>query len=194
MRRIIPFLFLFAGTLIIFGLMSGRSIPSAQAQCGTTSTCKTCHETLAQKPVNQSGAWHIDHASYDLCVGCHAGSGTEQDETAAHAGITMNLADMAASCYNCHPDEYTAYYQGYADQLGLQAAPSISTSSYLQNLGNALCVTPVSVVPAIPPATTSNTGNFILIGVVALGVVTGGLLIFLNERRLKKDRKGGKRP
>jgi hypothetical protein len=187
----IPFLFLLAGTLIIFGLMSGHSIPSVQAQCGTTSTCKTCHETLAQKPVNQSGAWHIDHASYDLCATCHSGSSTDEEELAAHAGITINLVDMAPSCYNCHPDEYSVYYQKYADQLGLQAAPSISASSYLQNLGNVLCVSPASVVPAIPSATVSNSGNFLLIGVITLGVVIGGLLIAFNEHRLKKNRKGG---
>ncbi len=194
MKRIFPILFLLAGTLIVFTLVSWHPVPIANAQCGTTSTCKTCHETLAQNPVGQNGAWHIDHADYDICGDCHAGNVAETDQNTAHIGVTKNLSEMATSCYNCHTDNYTDYYQRYADQLGGQTAPSITSPSYLDALSNALCVTPVGVVPVIADRSSIfSPGNLILIGVVLAGLLGGAILILYNERRLKNKSKRGKK-
>src|SRR5450759_1323790 len=59
-----------AGILLIIGM--GIWLASAQpvhAQCGSqASSCKNCHETQGQMPVNNDGtAWHTQHAFGDFC-------------------------------------------------------------------------------------------------------------------------------
>ncbi len=193
MKRILPILFIVAGTLLVISLVSWRPVPAVNAQCGTTSSCQTCHETLGEHPVNQTGAWHIDHNEYDICADCHGGNNADLDQAIAHEGTSLDLADMATSCFNCHTDNYADYFQRYADQLGVQSLPSISQPSYLDNLSSALCITPVGVDPnAINKTNLLGTGNLVLIIIISLGVLAGAALIWMNERRLKKKYKGEK--
>ncbi len=79
----------------------------AQADCGTdASSCKVCHEGNQEMPVNQNGAWHVDHAFGDFCVSCHAGDKGTSDKVASHTGMHPVLADAKVSCETCHANDY----------------------------------------------------------------------------------------
>lgn len=97
-------------------------VQPAQAQCGSqASSCKNCHETQGKKPVNNDGtAWHQSHAFGDFCYICHFGNNQATDEVAAHAGMVSPLADVKASCAQCHPNDLQARAQVYADKLSIQ--------------------------------------------------------------------------
>ncbi len=99
------------------------------AQCGTqASSCKNCHEVQGQDPVNNEGAWHIDHAFGDFCEFCHAGNVTATEADAAHEGMVYPLADVQASCASCHPTDYQDLAVIYAGTLGVEiTAPSTET-------------------------------------------------------------------
>ena len=57
------FLLFVAASLLVIGLI--WSAQPAKAQCGSSaSSCKTCHETQGQDPVNTEGAWRLS-ATYD---------------------------------------------------------------------------------------------------------------------------------
>ncbi len=106
--------------LAMIGLLLWTAQPVA-AQCGSqASSCKNCHETQGQMPVNTSGEWHTAHAFGDFCEFCHAGNvqATEKDE--AHAGLVAPLSDVKASCQSCHPDDYMEQAQSYASILGVE--------------------------------------------------------------------------
>ncbi len=93
---------------------------SVSAQCGSqASSCKNCHETQAQDPVNNDGtAWHTQHAFGDFCYLCHAGNNQATDKVAAHTGLVSPLADIDASCKSCHPNDTLTFAQTYAATLG----------------------------------------------------------------------------
>ncbi|GAB4547730.1 MAG: hypothetical protein Kow0063_42490 [Anaerolineae bacterium] len=106
--------------LVTIGLSFWPAQPVA-AQCGSqASSCKNCHETQGQMPVNTNGEWHTAHAFGDFCEFCHAGNvqATEKDE--AHMGLVAPLADVKASCQSCHPTDFTERAQSYASTLGVE--------------------------------------------------------------------------
>jgi hypothetical protein len=111
------------------------NVQSAKAQCGSqASSCKNCHEVQAKDPVNNDGTgWHQSHAFGDFCYICHAGNNQATDKVAAHTGMVSPLADIKASCAQCHPNDLQARAQVYAVkldvQLGAGAAPAASGSS-----------------------------------------------------------------
>ncbi len=95
----------------------------ASAQCGSSaSSCKNCHETQKQDPVNTKGAWHTQHAFGDFCEFCHAGNVKAKDEASAHAGMLDPLSDVQGSCQSCHPNDYIDRAKSYADALGKTVA------------------------------------------------------------------------
>jgi hypothetical protein len=108
-----------------------------EAQCGSqTSSCKNCHETQAQDPVNNDGtAWHSQHAFGDFCYLCHGGNNQATDEATAHIGLVDPLSDIVTNCKSCHPNDYEADAQIYATTLGVQlgsgaaAATSVPAST-----------------------------------------------------------------
>ncbi len=108
-------------TLIMIGIAMA-SVQPVKAQCGSqASSCKNCHEVQAQKPVNNDGtAWHTSHAFGDFCYICHGGNQQATDKTAAHAGMAEPLADIQASCAQCHPKDLQTRAQVYAAKLGVQ--------------------------------------------------------------------------
>ncbi len=120
---------LFGITLVVAaGIWLGTATP-ASAQCGSqASSCKSCHEVQAEKPVNADGtAWHQSHAFGDFCYICHAGNNQATDKIMAHEGMVSPLADVKASCQQCHVADLDARAQVYATTLGvtLGAAPSV---------------------------------------------------------------------
>ncbi len=107
--------------VFLAGLLLLMPAPAASAQCGSqASSCKNCHETQAQGPVNNDGtAWHTQHQQIDACVNCHAGNPQSMDKAASHTGMVPWESDVKAGCFTCHPDDYMALAQGYATTLGV---------------------------------------------------------------------------
>ena len=106
------------------------------AQCGTqTSSCKNCHEVQGQDPVNAKGDWHVQHAFGDFCEFCHAGNVTATDKATAHQGMVPPMANVKASCQQCHSADLNQKAQVYATTLGIKLdagsgnAPAAPTSA-----------------------------------------------------------------
>lgn len=121
MKHLKPFsLLAISLMLVIIGIV--MAIPqSAEAQCGSSaSSCKTCHETQGEDPVNTEGAWHTQHAFGDFCEFCHAGNVQASDKAGAHEALAAPLEDVAASCQGCHPSDLTERAQKYASVLGIE--------------------------------------------------------------------------
>ena len=115
--------------LLVLGLLSWTAQP-AQAQCGSqASSCKSCHETQGQMPVNTNGQWHTVHAFGDFCEFCHAGNVQAKTKDDAHVGLVAPLDDVKAGCQSCHPTDYMDKAQVYASTLGVEvplAAPALA--------------------------------------------------------------------
>ena len=126
------------------------TVQPVKAQCGSqVSSCKNCHEVQAKDPVNNDGTgWHQSHAFGDFCYICHAGNNQATDKVAAHTGMVSPLADVKASCAQCHPNDLQARAQVYATKLGVQigtgGAPAASSSS-----------SATSVAPTTAPAASN---------------------------------------
>ncbi|MGZ6346480.1 MAG: hypothetical protein ACXWNC_02765, partial [Anaerolineales bacterium] len=119
-RKKITLLIVAIGVLLVTGSFFLMTATPAAAQCGSqASSCKNCHETQAQDPVNADGtAWHTQHAFGDFCYICHAGNNQATDKVAAHTGMVAPLSDINASCQSCHPTDTLAKAQIYATTLG----------------------------------------------------------------------------
>jgi len=204
------------GFLLVLG--TGLWLATAQpvkAQCGSqASSCKNCHEVQAQKPVNNDGTgWHQSHAFGDFCYLCHAGNQQATDKTLAHTGMVPPLADIKASCQQCHPKDLQDRAQVYATKLGIKvgnaaAAPAAgATAAATQSTAPASAAQPA--VSAAPVASAidandpnlvdyaknydeivlgkkpTNWGNMILIGLIGLIVVGGGGLVVTHEKLVK---------
>ena len=113
---------LFAGMALVIaaGIALATAIP-VRAQCGSqASSCKNCHEVQAQKPVNTDGTgWHQSHAFGDFCYLCHSGNQQATEKDAAHQGMVDPLADIKASCQQCHAADLQQRAQVYATALGV---------------------------------------------------------------------------
>ncbi len=115
--------------LLVVGLLSWTPQP-AQAQCGSqASSCKSCHETQAQMPVNSNGEWHTAHAFGDFCEFCHAGNVQAKGKDEAHVGLAAPLDDVKAGCQSCHPTDYMDKAQIYASSLGVEVGAGASGGS-----------------------------------------------------------------
>jgi hypothetical protein len=121
-----------AGLLVL--IVTGIALVTVQpvkAQCGSqASSCKNCHEVQAKDPVNNDGTgWHQSHAFGDFCYICHAGNNQATDKVAAHTGMVSPLADIKASCAQCHPNDLQARAQVYAVKLGVQLGAASTPAS-----------------------------------------------------------------
>jgi hypothetical protein len=204
----VAFIFLGAGfiLLVVVGMLFLLPPTQASAQCGSqASSCKNCHETQGQDPVNADGTpWHTQHAFGDFCYLCHGGNNQATDETAAHTGLEAPLADINTSCKTCHPDDTGAKAQTDASILG-------------ESVGTGAAATPGSDQPAataVPAATEAparaavvpstdlvdysqrydetvlgkkpvNIGNVILIVMIAGLLFGGGYFVLRRENLLK---------
>jgi hypothetical protein len=201
-QKRISLIFLAVGFLLV--AITGVLLTTpVKAQCGSqASSCKNCHETQAQKPVNNDGtAWHTQHAFGDFCYLCHAGNNQATDKTAAHTGMVDPLTDIATSCKSCHPTDDTAKAQIYATTLGVTLG-SGSTSAAANPAATAASVTAqsspaVATVVVVPSADMVdysqrydavalgkqpvNVGNIILIVLLAAIVLGGGFFVLRRE-------------
>lgn len=108
------------GILLTVGLLSWSAEP-ASAQCGSqASSCKNCHETQGEMPVNSQGDWHTAHAFGDFCEFCHAGNVQSMDKAEAHTGLVPPLEDVKAGCQSCHPADLMEKAEVYAAALGVE--------------------------------------------------------------------------
>lgn len=182
------------------------SAQPAAAQCGSSaSSCKNCHEVQAQDPVNQDGTgWHQSHAFGDFCYLCHAGNNQATDKVEAHTGMVPPLADVQASCQQCHLSDLDARAQVYASALGVdfgtgggEPAGSSSTGTG----GEPVVSAPVTTVLDVDDENLVdyagrydelvlgkrpvNWGNVILIAMIAMLALGGGAFVAHNERLVK---------
>ena len=96
------------------------------AQAGSSS-CQTCHEAQAQKPVANSGQWHTQHANVS-CQTCHAGDPQAADQQQAHIGVIRNpLIQAEARCSLCHEGDYVARVATYTPLLPTATATVAAT-------------------------------------------------------------------
>ena len=197
-----------AGLLVL--IVTGIALVIVQpvkAQCGSqVSSCKNCHEVQARDPVNNDGTgWHQSHAFGDFCYICHAGNNLSTDKVAAHTGMVSPLADIKASCAQCHPNDLQARAQVYAVKLGVQlgaagtpapaapvtasASPAAGNTSATQqpaaatlapddkNLVNYVQRYNENVLGAGP----TNWGNVILLVMIGALLIGGGALVVSRE-------------
>ncbi len=198
---------------IVFLLFSALWLWTAQpvgAQCGSSaSSCKNCHEVQGELPVNNDGTgWHQSHAFGDFCYICHAGNNQSMDKAEAHTGLVPPLADIQASCQQCHFDDLEARAQVYATALGVEIGAGAETTSADPAPATEA---PASTNPsASAPATTEldvddpnlvdyaqryneivlgkrpvNWGNVILIVMIGMLAVGGGGFVIVNEKLVK---------
>jgi hypothetical protein len=187
---------------------------TASAQCGSqASSCKNCHETQGQGPVNTDlTTWHGQHAFGDFCYLCHGGNNQVTDKAAAHVGMVHPLEEIAISCKSCHPEDYVARADIYADTLGIKVGSMKATLSATENapagsVSGAVATAvqqvpvvaaPVAVVPSAELVDYSqrydevvlgkkplNIGNLILILMIA-GILFGGGYFVLSREHLFK--------
>lgn len=204
-RKRITIIIIAIGTLLVTGSFFLMTATPAAAQCGSqASSCKNCHETQAQDPVNADGtAWHTQHAFGDFCYLCHAGNNQATDKVAAHTGMVPPLSDINASCQSCHPTDTLAKAQIYATTLGqVVGTGGTGTSAATLPAGSATSApSDVSSTPApavvVPSAdmvdysqrydavalgkTPTNVGNIILIAILAVVVLGGGFFVLRRE-------------
>ena len=192
--------------LLISGIAS-IGVKPVQAQCGSqASSCKNCHEVQGQDPVNTDGTgWHQSHAFGDFCYICHAGNNQAKDKAAAHEGMVSPLADVKASCQQCHAADLDARAKVYADALGVEvgagaAAPAATEPAAAVSAESAPSTAQTSscnqIVVDDPNAVnyaqnydaivlgkqTTNWGNMILIGMIGLMAVGGGGFVITREK------------
>jgi hypothetical protein len=214
--------FVTAGLMLLLAIDVFFLLPAqpASAQCGSqASSCKNCHETQGQLPVsNDLTTWHGQHAFGDFCYLCHGGNNQATDLAAAHTGMVYPLSDIVISCKSCHPNDYDARAQLYADTLGIKigslkatlaatesapaaaSAPSVVVTAVPQ--AAAVTAAPAAAEAAVVPASDLvdyskrydetvlgkkpvNTGNVILILMIAVLLLGGGYFILSREHLLK---------
>ncbi len=205
MRRKIVLFILAIGLLLVLSSLYLITATPVKAQCGSqASSCKNCHETQAQDPVNNDGtAWHTQHAFGDFCYLCHGGNNQATDKVAAHTGMSAPLLDVNTSCKSCHPTDTLAKAQIYATTLNQQvgtggnaavATNQSASSTAPVTTGVAPVATQAVVVPSADMVdysqrydqvalgkTPVNIGNIILITLLAVIVLGGGFFVLKRE-------------
>jgi hypothetical protein len=208
-RRVIGALVTLGLALVAVSAIALISIQPAEAQCGSqASSCKNCHETQGQDPVNTDGTgWHESHAFGDFCYICHAGNSQATDIEAAHTGMVAPMSDVQAACAQCHPNDLLARADVYTVALGIPAAEAAAPAAEASPAPVQVAAEPPADPPAEsappPPAETSpddanivdyverynqevlnqqptNWGNVILI-VMLVGILAAGLFL-INKR------------
>jgi hypothetical protein len=195
--------------LLLVSMFAFVGVKPAKAQCGSqASSCKNCHEVQGQKSVNADGTqWHQSHAFGDFCYICHAGNNQATDKVAAHQGMVSPLADVKASCQQCHAADLDARAKVYADILGTTVgsgsnAPATTVAEAVvpaatQSVANVGTGQSSNQIMVDDPNATNyaqnydeivlgkkpiNWGNMILVGMIGLMVVGGGGFVVTREK------------
>lgn len=176
----------------------------ASAQCGSSaSSCKNCHEVQKVMPINAKGVWHSSHAFGDFCEFCHAGNAKSKDKAAAHTGMVAPLADVKGACQSCHPNDYNDRAKKYADALGkpigttavsISTSPSSGTTTTAANNPGCGPTAPTGgqtidlnkVYAGLGETSSTNTGNLILGGLIAMMVLLLLGLVFYYEHPVQR--------
>jgi len=190
--------FLVLGLVLVASSIFLLAATPAKAQCGSqASSCKNCHETQAQKPVNTDGTtWHTQHAFGDFCYLCHAGNNQATEITASHTGMVAPLSDVITNCMSCHPNDYEAKAQVYATTLGVTigtgggsaGAPATSVASSQSEVPCGTVGTPADVIDYVQRydelvlgKNPVNVGNIVMLVLLALLVLGGGFFVLRKE-------------
>jgi len=197
------------GFILLASLVFFWPISKTSAQCGSqASSCKNCHETQNQDPVNNDGTgWHESHAFGDFCYLCHAGNQQSMEKEVAHSGMVPPLSDVQASCQSCHPNDLMEKAQVYASTLGVEigtggAEPPMSGTTPSESEAEQIPPAEPPASPMVVPSSevidysaqydqsvlgvkTINWGNIILWVMILTIVVGGGAFVYWNERRLR---------
>jgi hypothetical protein len=206
-RRFITAIIILGAALVLVSAVALVAAQPAEAQCGSqASSCKNCHETQGQDPVNADGTgWHESHAFGDFCYICHAGNNQATDADAAHAGMVAPMSDVQAACAQCHPSDLQARADVYTVALGIPAAsidePVAAVSPSPAALSSKPEPAPEAAAPAAPAMAASdsnlvdyverynkevlnrqptNWGNVIL---TLMGIALLGVGLFIVNRR-----------
>ncbi len=204
----LSFLFTGLAIVIVVGFYLTTATP-VSAQCGSqASSCKNCHEAQAEMPVNADGTgWHQSHAFGDFCYICHAGNNQATDKAAAHEGMAAPLADVQASCQQCHVADLDARAKVYATTLGVEigsgssapvtggdsdaalvVAEPVSSTTSTQSCNDIVVDDPNAVNYAqnydqiVLGKKPINWGNSILMVMIGLMVVGGGGYVITREK------------
>lgn len=197
-QKIITFFFLGLGMLLLVSSVFLMTATPVKAQCGSqASSCKNCHETQAQKPVNNDGtSWHTQHAFGDFCYICHAGNNQATEINASHTGMVAPLSDIITNCKSCHPNDYEARAQVYATTLGVTvgtgegSATTLVTSvaSVQTEVPCGTVGTPADVIDYVQRYDEMvlgkkpvNVGNIVLLVLFAILVLGGGFFVLRKE-------------
>ena len=203
---------IFLSAVLIAGFTLLLPATETNAQCGSqASSCKNCHETQGEDPVNSDGTtWHTQHAQIDACVSCHAGNPQSTDKDQSHTGMVPWSSDIKAGCASCHPDDYMQLAQEYATTLGVtlgEAGPAptagapqptsvtIATGE-TEPSGGGMVISEPGTIDYVQQYNETvlgehpiNWGNVIVV-LMILGILFGGgAFVYWNERR-KKGLKG----
>ncbi len=204
-RYLIP---IFIGAMLVAGFFLLITPTKTSAQCGSqASSCKNCHETQGEDPVNSDGTtWHTQHAQIDACVSCHAGNPQSTDKTQSHSGMVPWSSDVKAGCASCHPDDYTQLAQVYATTLGVNlgesgtmppagtAEPTAATTTTVETApsGGGMIINEPGTIDYVGKYNETvlgkhpiNWGNVILVGLILGFLFGGGAFVYWNERRLR---------
>jgi uncharacterized protein len=199
--RKVSVVFLITGAFLLSLTLLFLLLPAkpAKAQCKNLSSCKNCHEVQGQLAVSKNGAWHIDHAPYDLCAVCHGGDREAQDAATAHKTMVTSLSDMPGSCTSCHSADLEQRFNKYAAQLNVTGTSALAAAQKANNplqgaeqfFGQqpAVVSADTETEAAAPTAKPVNkTGNIVLGGLLVAILVAGAGYITWNERKLAKIR------
>jgi cytochrome c553 len=86
------------------------------------STCISCHED--QYYLHDTGNWYCLTETKVGCTECHRGYPDMRIKECAHEGLIAHpLANDAAVCQNCHPDDYQTRVHTYASIAGIRPTP-----------------------------------------------------------------------
>jgi hypothetical protein len=204
-RYLIP---IFLGALLIAGFFILTTTTRTSAQCGSqASSCKNCHETQGEDPVNSDGTtWHTQHAQIDACVSCHAGNPQSTDKTQSHTGMVPWNSDVKAGCASCHPNDYIQLAQEYATTLGVTLGeagtvpeagtpePTSVTTATMETIpsGGAIVINEPGTIDYVQQYEQTvlgkhpiNWGNVIVVVMIVGILLGGGAFVYWNERRLR---------
>ena len=150
-REINAAIIIFGLALVLVSAITLLTAQPAEAQCGSqASSCKNCHETQAQDPVNADGTgWHESHAFGDFCHICHGGNNQATDADTAHAGMVAPMSDVQAACAQCHANDLQARSNVYTAALGI---PAVSIGAQAAAASPANAAPPAESNPATAPA------------------------------------------
>ena len=202
-----PIILSCAGVLLLTGALVLLSPSTAEAQCGSqASSCKNCHEVQGQLSVNAAGDWHISHAFGDFCEFCHAGNVQASEAELAHQGMVEPLADPAASCSACHPDDARDLAIVYGGALGVDVgagasqppasapAEAATPTSQAGPAGDSSAAAAPDLIDydalyaeTVEGGEPISTGNLILGILIAVLVLGGGGYVVWNERKRRLE-------